>query len=626
MRADVYSSTLMIVLAVLSLCGHATADPPQRRVRELIEQVETASMPEVLAAIKELTKFKSRAKNAAAPIARHLGSTDAELRAASVVALRAIGKAAMKPVVGVFQEQLEGKGADALGASWDLLKGMDEKRAREKCLEAAVRADLAEAGALALSTLGPFGVECLFHAASRDDNAAVAFFGVQSAAELSAWTSEAAAPLAGILVNDDVRMALTAAVTHSVRVEDVEHYLRWTGGQPASLQLAGIWALGEMGTRSLGSPSSDPLLALLDDENKETRRLALWAIIRIAKINWQPSVGDLREAEAFSPREYPDEPMVRLGAPPIETVRLMLSHKVRRPYLDDDAAIVGLMLSMPGLPDLVQLSLASLDLSKFPGVGQPEDPGAGEAGVRAVWDLGSRWHRSIPSLPPRLVIEPIDATEAQEALAQKALRWATAQDGIVADGMLRVAASLCPTNPDVKNALVSASNDENPNRQRIGFAGVSALKISTDLSTEELSTALTQIRSPELTEALVFAGEASAIDALITEATDPTLLVYPWTWVDVLELEGPTERMQALLKARLKAGDLSMAALVTEFCADPKSALLPLLQSKSSVNRMLGVSCFKQLGDKASAALLRNTQADSPLEREFIKQAIEALK
>ncbi len=626
MRTSVILSALLIALIALSLCGPVEARPPQRRVRELIEQVETGPTSQVLTAIKELTKFKARAKKAAAPIARHLSSTDAELRAASVAALRAIGKAAAKPVVGVFQEQVEGRGAEGLGASWDLLQDIDEKRARETCLDAVGRAKLAEAGALALSGLGEFGVECLFRAAHNDQNVAAAFLGVQSATELAPWTAEATEPLAEGLADDDTRIALTAAATHEVRADHLKRYEQWTAGQPASLRLAGIWALGELGATALEGSSADPLLALLDDEDKLVRRSALWAITRIAAIGWQPRLIDLIEAEAYVPREYPDGPMVRLGAPPIEMLRLTISHLVKRPYLDDDAAVVGLMLSMKGLAAEDLFGLSELRLPDLTGKGPPKDERAVEAGLREVWDLGSRWHRSIPSLPPRIHIESIDPTAAQEALAQRALAWANARDGVVADGMLMVAASLCPKGPDIFEALVAASNEESPYRKRIGFAGVATRVSSSTMTVEEHRRALTEMRSPTLAELLVFAGQSSGLEALMMEASDPDLAIYPWTWIDVLELEGPTERMQAILRARLKGGDLSMAALVTEFCTDPRSALLPLLQSESALTRMVGVGCFRQLGDKANMALLRNTAAASPAERDFIKRAVAALK
>ncbi|WP_145197565.1 hypothetical protein [Planctomycetes bacterium Poly30] len=66
--------------------------------------------------------------------------------------------------------------------------------------------------------------------------------------------------------------------------------------------------------------------------------------------------------------------------------------------------------------------------------------------------------------------------------------------------------------------------------------------------------------------------------------SDPVPPVYPWTWTDLVELEAPSERLQVLLKASLQAGDLSMAALVTDCCTDPKAALLPLVRSKSSLD------------------------------------------
>ena len=612
MRTPLAYRVLLILTLALPLATSPawSAHPAQRRVRELIEQVETAPKYDAIAAIRELAKFKSRAKKAAAPIARHLGSPDKELREAAEAALHAIGSASLAPLGSVLTDQLEGIGSVGMAATWRLLQELDPKRAPSIFLEAATKARLSLDGVRELSQLGPIGVECLFRSGRRSKNVALAFRGLQDATSGSKWSLEAATPLAAEITNEDARIALIAAATDVVTLDEMERFEGWIAGEPSGLTPAGIWALGRLAVDSPEGVRPDALLAQLDAHDLATRRSAAWALTRVAGTPWQPELAEIMEAKSFVEPQYPDGPKIRLGAPWAETFRLMLSHEIRRPYLVDDATVAALLFGLVG-------SNAKEDLS-----GAFSSDGT----IVELWKLGSRWHTSMPSLPPMITIEPNEADAGQEALAEKLLPWVNASDSVVADLVFRLVLSIGSKDPKITGELDAAANGENPYRKRIALAGLTRNGMTVGMTEDEHRAALKKFRSPQLVELFVFAADLVAIDAIIAGASDTKVLVYPWSWIDLLELEGPTERMQALLKARLKGGDLSMAALVTAYCPNPISALAPLLQSESATERMLGVACIWQLGDPARASLIQATKTESDREREFVREALSALR
>ncbi|MEM8713582.1 MAG: hypothetical protein AAGG01_21775, partial [Planctomycetota bacterium] len=57
-----------------------------------------------------------------------------------------------------------------------------------------------------------------------------------------------------------------------------------------------------------------------------------------------------------------------------------------------------------------------------------------------------------------------------------------------------------------------------------------------------------------LSRAALRSGDPATVEVLLAEAVNTDLHIYPWTWIDQLTLEGPMERLQKLLVARLKAG------------------------------------------------------------------------